>query len=188
MRAGLLAALVVGLTACTGSTSSGPTPEAATTMSTCPPYSPAPALARDRVLGVEVQHVESAVVIELHQRNIVASNAQAWDFAVETPTGTWTVEAFRDGARTDAMLGIEPVLPTPDPGSSGCVLYTTTSGGVDCRGLSAVVSPWDDNVQVVIPRRCLDAPAWVRVGATVWDGEHGETHSSPELGPRVRVH
>lgn len=168
------------------------TPEPEASGSECPTWTPAPAPTRDEVLDVDVLHVETAVVIELHQQDVVASHDQSWDFPVSTPAGDWSVEVSRTREHhrvtTEALLTPVEPPPSPEPSAAdGCDLYSVMVQGGDCSGLTADVAPLSDLVQVVIPRRCLDAPQWVRVGAVVWDGDHAPTYSSPELGPRVPV-
>lgn len=191
-RLGLIAVLLLGVTACTPGARSGPVPDADASTSDCPTYSESPTLPRDEVLGVDVLHVETAVVIELHQQDVVASHSQSWEFPVSTPAGDWSVDVSRSREHrrvtTQALLTPQEPLPTPEPSTEdGCVLYSVMAQSGDCSGLTADVAPLSDLVQVVIPRRCLDAPQWVRVGAVVWDGHHAPTYSSPELGPRVPV-
>ena len=65
-----------------------------------------------------------------------------------------------------------------------------------CRGLRTTVSYADDEVRVTIPRRCLSAPRWVKVGggAGVLEGDRvfaddasldGEVRQDVVLGPKV---
>lgn len=183
--------LMLGTAACTGtSTGTGATPpRSGATPSSCPSYSWSPALARDTVLDMEVRHVRESVVIKLHQEDVVDSQAQIWDFVVNTPTESWSISVFTTRRGTEAWLFESTSLatPAPTPEPNGCGEYLEGSLGLACRGVMGRVSSADDEVDVVIPRRCLGHPKWVQVGVTVSDGDHEPTYSDPALGPRVGV-
>jgi hypothetical protein len=190
-RRGIGAALVLVLatTACTGSDTGSEPPRSGATPSSCPSYSSSPALVRDTVLDVKVQHVEESVVIELHQQDVVDSRAQIWSFDVRTPATSWMVDVFTTRRGTEAWLFENPPLPpaSDSPAADGCDRMILSSEGDPCRGVMARVAPLEDVVDLVIPRRCLDNPEWVQVGVTVSDRDHESTYSDPKLGPRVGV-
>jgi hypothetical protein len=83
------------------------------------------------------------------------------------------------------------------PGEGWAAGLESPRGKVRCRGLSARVDYTADRVQATIPRRCLSAPRWARVGAAALTGSPDETvyadvaglngtASALVFGPRVR--
>lgn len=128
-----------------------------------------------------VRHAARKVTLTLHVRDLVRGERgrSAHFDIVDTSKGTMIGAAVRVGrtpARDQAFAF--------DPGGEG-------TGGT-CRGVRHAVSARNDTIAVIIPRRCLGNPRWVRATASIMrtagrigvgkDGEPGFHVSQDDAG------
>lgn len=101
------------------------------------------------LVRIDARHERRRLALGAEVRELAADDyAVTWE--VETPTDTWRV-TFDD---VFAESEVELVLVGQDT--------------VPCAGLTGSASDRTDRVQVIVPRRCLERPDWVRFGAEAW--------------------
>lgn len=158
---------------------------------------------RHDLTGLLVDHGAEAITLTLGLRSVVRrDHATGYHLHLRTPAARYVVEVHRGAPRQlgQAYLTDEPRFGEPDRcGRSGGV-----STVLPCETLTTRSHPATATVEVVLPRACVDDPAWVKVGVEVtgsgyYDLDRGTFSGAsdrsdfgpdrgvvPPYGPRVR--
>ncbi|WP_137291909.1 hypothetical protein [Nocardioides dongxiaopingii] len=146
-----------------------------------------------------VRHTNTELVLRVDVTGLPRSRDLFTELTVRTPRHDWLVSLdppARGGG--GVFVGRAPDLTAVEPDECGFIAYGVVSSG--CDGATSRVDRSVGTVVVVLPRRCLGRPGWVRVGAAVqdmapdgsWDrwslrGADNGDWRTPVLGPRVRA-
>jgi len=158
--------------------------------------------ARRDLLRLSVDHTATDVVVTLSVRAVAHRDRDtSYDVYLRTPGATYGLDAFRtEEGTTYVTLSEQP--PPPEPTVvDGCEVVAIATLSSGCEGLSFERDPAADTVTYTVPRRCIDRPRWVEVGAEVY-GFPGDSEGRsdrwgrrgleaegylPPFGPRVRA-
>jgi hypothetical protein len=126
--------------------------------------------------SVDVRHGRDGVVLTARYADVPDAEDFRADVALQTDYQYWAVavDTWAEGgpvaSLTDGYGDVGDNL-----GEGGCESFAVLVSEVTCRGIGLDVDPEADRIQVVVPRRCLHNPEWVRAGRLFSD----------DLGPKV---
>lgn len=163
------------------------------------------------IVRLSVRHHRRAMVITTRFRALDPALEQMLFLYVRTSTGGWWLDLtrFEDAPgrwRVHTFLGAEPDLPDPDDIPDDQCGFGVIIHGEPCK-IRRDVDFERDRIRLAVPRRCIDNPRWVRVGASAyrwvepadpdhatstsfhddWDGGTELSPWMPPFGPRVRA-
>ena len=136
-----------------------------------PPGEPEPGDRRRDITRLSVDHGAEDVVIEMDLREVVRHDkGTTYEAFVRTPDRIYEVSVFSVSNRAPEV-SVSTVRVGRDPGCGPALV-----GGqiVECDEVGADVDPQADRVSITIPRACLQAPRWVRVGALAGGFDPGQ--------------
>lgn len=125
-----------------------------------------PSVREGDIVRANLRHQARRVLVRLKERQVSAAGYRSHYVRVVTDAG---VERWVSVHATPGRL--QP---------SSIKLYDARKDVVRCSGLWAGADPSTDLVTVIVPRRCLGYPRWVRVGVGA------ETTTSEESAGRLR--
>lgn len=127
---------------------------------------------------VAVHHGEEMLRVSVRYRDLEALGGQNTTIYVRTPEGGREVSVFRSESwgEVQADLTRMPDYEQLAESADECGVFSYTTAGGGCPALSADLDSRRDRLSVVVPRRCLGSPRWVRVGVTTYSW----TEESPE--------
>ncbi|TYL51334.1 hypothetical protein FXB39_08865 [Nocardioides sp. BGMRC 2183] len=117
---------------------------------------------------VSVRHRPRSVALALTVREL---GDERWfaSLPLLADTGAYQIDAWRidaDGVVRWGFSRLGRTFPEPKVNEDGCSTYAYVTTMRECRGRRASVDADHDRLILRIPRRCLNAPRWVRVGAS----------------------
>lgn len=130
---------------------------------------PTPDDAATDLVGLGVRHENDVVELRAQFRDLARWGERSMFFELETATGRFDLMVRRGarGSRTGTLSA--QLFPPGQPGPvSECDTFTVVSLGLRCDDLALDRSTARNLLTVVVPRRCLHSPRWVRVGASVY--------------------
>lgn len=144
-----------------------------------------PSVREGDIVRANIRHQARRVLVRLKERQVSAAGYRSHYVRVVTDAG---IERWVSVHATPGQL--QP---------SSIELYDARKDVVRCSGLWAGADPATDLVTVIVPRRCLGHPRWVRVGVGVETMEEelsgelrddlmkaGAISATLALSPRIR--
>ena len=111
---------------------------------------------------LSADHQADDVVVELALRDVAQKDENtSYSVFVRTPGRMYTVAVYVTSGEVQSSLSTIKVKDDPECGPG------TVENKVDCEGLVVDRDSEADLVSTTIPRTCLGAPRWVRVGGLV---------------------
>lgn len=161
------------------------------------------------ITGLAVRHTRRTMIITTRFAGLEPGLEQWVALYVRSDDGGWWLDVDRFQTRSGSwrvttFMAEEPRLPDPDD-VEGCGIGIALMD-VGCR-TEPLVDFDRDLIRLVVPRRCMGNPRWVRVGADAyrfveptdpddesftvfsdeWDGGVELSYWMPPFGPRVRA-
>jgi hypothetical protein len=147
------------------------------------------------ITRLEVEHTATRLHLRLTLRDLPPYQRSSQSFVVRTPDNAFTIDQSVFRGETVVFVNQER-MPPAHLGPCGTWTFLSTSN--PCRGATGTRDEAAESISVSVPRRCVGAPRWVRVGAESYAGRQGyrdiwappgSKRSGPwghVYGPRVR--
>ena len=120
------------------------------------------------LVGLGVRHEHGLIELHAQFRDLTAWGERSVSFALTTARGRFDLFVTRGARGTGAGTLSAQLYELGPPGPvDECDTFSVVGLG-RCDHLALRRSSVRDLLTVVVPRRCLDAPRWVRVGASVY--------------------
>ena len=120
------------------------------------------------LVGLGVHHEHGVVELRAQFRDLTNWGERSVSFELGTTAGRFDLFVTRSTRGTRAGTLVAQLYKRGRPGPvDTCGTFSVVSLGLRCDHLALGRSPARDLLTVAVPRRCLDSPRWVRVGASV---------------------
>lgn len=134
--------------------------------------------ANEDITRLTARHSRAVVRVVLGFRDLDAAAEQEVSIHVATPVRGWDLDVLRferrkGGFRVMTFLAKTPQLPPASEDPDDCGWTGVATVGRPCR-LEHSFDFDADLISVTLPRSCVGAPAWVRVGARASGWTYGE--------------